>query len=98
VSWGPAASRASAPVSRTIDAHRHLWDLEANRYPWLTGPPVEAHVGPYERIRRNYLVEDYLRDIRNQRVVRSVQIPPTPAPDQFDPVPVEARRETERAR
>ena len=41
-----------------IDAHHHLWDLEANAYPWLSGPPVEAHFGPFETIRRNYLVAD----------------------------------------
>jgi predicted TIM-barrel fold metal-dependent hydrolase len=58
----------------TIDAHHHLWDLEANRYPWLTGPPVAAHFGPYERIRKSYRIEDYLRDIRSQQVVRSVHV------------------------
>jgi predicted TIM-barrel fold metal-dependent hydrolase len=63
-----------AVVVPTIDAHHHLWDLEANAYPWLTGPPVEAHFGPYERIRKSYLIEDYLRDIRHQQVVGSVHV------------------------
>ncbi len=57
-----------------IDAHHHLWDLEAHRYPWLSGPPVEAHFGPYERIRKNYLVDDYRGDVRGQHVVKSVHV------------------------
>jgi predicted TIM-barrel fold metal-dependent hydrolase len=57
-----------------VDAHHHLWDLEANRYPWLSGPPVEGHFGPYERIRKNYLVEDYQADIREQHVLKSVHV------------------------
>ncbi len=23
-------------LKRVVDAHHHLWDLSANRYPWLT--------------------------------------------------------------
>lgn len=58
----------------TIDAHHHLWDLAANRYPWLTGPPVAAHFGPYDRIRKNYLIGDYLADVRGQSIVKSVHV------------------------
>jgi predicted TIM-barrel fold metal-dependent hydrolase len=71
-------------VIPTIDAHHHLWDLEANAYPWLSGPPVEAHFGPYEKIRKNYQVEDYLRDIRGQHVVKSVHV--EAGADPTDPV------------
>jgi predicted TIM-barrel fold metal-dependent hydrolase len=58
----------------TIDAHHHLWDLRAVRYPWLTGPPVQAHFGPYEKIRCDYLIEQFLEDIRTQHVVKSVHV------------------------
>lgn len=58
----------------TIDAHHHLWDLDAVRYPWLSGPPVDAHFGPYEKIRRHYRIADFLRDIRPQHVVKSVHV------------------------
>lgn len=61
-------------VVPAIDAHHHLWDLTLNHYPWLVGPPVEAHFGPYDTIRKNYLVEDYLNDIRGQDIVKSVHV------------------------
>jgi predicted TIM-barrel fold metal-dependent hydrolase len=62
------------PRDATIDAHHHLWDLQVIRYPWLAGPPVEGHFGPYEKIRRDYRVEQFLQDIRNQHVVKSVHV------------------------
>jgi predicted TIM-barrel fold metal-dependent hydrolase len=67
-----------------VDAHHHLWDLAANDYPWLSGPPVEGHFGPYEKIRRNYLVEDYRRDTRDQHLVKSVHV--EAGADPADPV------------
>jgi predicted TIM-barrel fold metal-dependent hydrolase len=56
-----------------IDAHHHLWDLTANRYPFLSDRP-EPHffLGPYEAIRRNYLPEDYLRDSAGHNVLATV--------------------------
>jgi predicted TIM-barrel fold metal-dependent hydrolase len=56
-----------------IDAHHHLWDLEANRYPFLSDAP-EPHffLGSYEGIRRNCLPEDYLRDSRGHNVLATV--------------------------
>jgi predicted TIM-barrel fold metal-dependent hydrolase len=67
-----------------IDAHHHLWDLTANHYPWLAGPPVEAHFGPYDKIRKNYLVEDYLNDIQGQGIIKSVHV--EAGSDALDPV------------
>jgi predicted TIM-barrel fold metal-dependent hydrolase len=66
-----------AIIDATIDAHHHLWHLrdpQGLRYPWLVGPPVEGHFGPYERIRRDYPIEHFLHDIRNQHVVKSVHV------------------------
>ena len=56
-----------------IDAHHHLWDLKANRYPFLTDQP-EPHffLGPYDAIKRNYLPEDYLRDSSAHNVLTTV--------------------------
>ena len=62
----------SGPI---IDAHTHLWDLSMNKHPWLS--PANADVqalGGLEKLRRNYLVEDYLRDSANQPIVASVHI------------------------
>jgi predicted TIM-barrel fold metal-dependent hydrolase len=75
-SGGPAGGGAPPPSARepTVDSHHHLWDLQRLRYPWLTGPPVRGHFGPYEKIRRDYRIEDFLADVRNQQVVKSVHI------------------------
>src|ERR1700690_4376606 len=62
----------SGPI---IDAHIHLWHLGMDRHPWLrrTGGAIQA-LGDLDAIRRNYLVEDYLRDAAHQNVIASVHI------------------------
>lgn len=55
-----------------IDSHHHIWrqaDL-----PWLMGPMVPRIFGPYEPIRRDYPVEEYLADIAGSGVVKSVYV------------------------
>jgi hypothetical protein len=54
----PARAGASRGDARDamIDAHHHLWDLRAVRYPWLVDAPVQGHFGPYEAIRRDYRI------------------------------------------
>ena len=56
-----------------IDAHHHLWDLKANRYPFLSDQP-EPHffLGAYDALRRDYLPEDYLRDSQAHNVLTTV--------------------------
>jgi len=56
----------------TIDAHHHIWrkaDL-----PWLDGPMVPRIFGPYEAIRRDYPIEEFLADIAGSGVVKSVYV------------------------
>ena len=58
-----------------IDPHHHLWDLERNRYPWLQERPLKPRLeGDIEPIAKTYLIEDYLADVRNQNVVKSVHV------------------------
>src|ERR1700737_4958146 len=58
-----------------IDSHHHLWDLGRNTYPWLQdrtwAPRLEGDIRP---IAKDYLLEDYWADIRNQNVVKSVHV------------------------
>jgi predicted TIM-barrel fold metal-dependent hydrolase len=60
--------------ARIVDAHHHLWDLAANYYPWLTDRVGPRMYGDYAAIRRNYLVDDFRRDIGALPVVKSVHV------------------------
>jgi predicted TIM-barrel fold metal-dependent hydrolase len=56
-----------------IDAHHHIWDLEANRHPWLQEePPIPCRYGDYHALRRDYLPADLRRDAARQEVIATV--------------------------
>lgn len=58
--------------ARIVDAHHHIWrqaDLA-----WLQGPMRPRIFGPYEAIRRDYPIEEYLSDIRSCGVAKSVYV------------------------
>ncbi len=76
------ANGATGGGPRTIDPHHHLWDLERHRYPWLTQKPQPLEVcGDVTPIAKSYLLADYLEDMRNQNLVKSVHVDAG-----FDPV------------
>jgi predicted TIM-barrel fold metal-dependent hydrolase len=62
-------------VRRVVDAHHHLWDFSAVRYPWLQGPkedPTDPQgVG---MLQRDYTVPDLLSDARGVPLVASVHV------------------------
>lgn len=56
-----------------VDSHHHLWDLDRNRYPWLSDhPEPNFFLGDYSALKRNYLPEDYKRDAAGFRIVKTV--------------------------
>lgn len=60
-----------------IDAHCHLWDLNLNKHSWLTEKIDQGELyllGNYQDIRKSYLIKDYLHDIKDQSIVKSVHI------------------------
>jgi predicted TIM-barrel fold metal-dependent hydrolase len=59
---------------RIIDAHHHLWDLNALRYPWLTTDIQPKTYGDYSAIRHDYLIEDFLADVDSAGVTKSVHL------------------------
>lgn len=61
----------SAPI---VDAHHHLWDRAANRYPWLDGPVHDRGWGDWSALRQDYLVSHLLADAANQSLVKSVHV------------------------
>jgi len=59
-------------VSAIVDGHHHIWrqaDL-----PWLVGPMQPRIFGPYEPIRRDYPIREYLDDIAGTGVAQSVYV------------------------
>ena len=66
------------PDMPIIDAHHHIWrqaDL-----PWLMGPMQPRIFGPYEPLRRDYPIEEFLDDIAGQGVTRSIYVQTNWAP------------------
>ena len=60
------------PANGVVDAHHHVWrraDL-----PWLEGPMQPRIFGPYDPIRRDYPMAEYLDDIEGTGVVKSVYV------------------------
>jgi len=57
-----------------IDAHHHLWDLNACSYPWLEAKGVKRFFGDPSPIQQNYLLEDFLRESERYRPTSSVHI------------------------
>lgn len=61
---------ADLPV---IDAHHHIWDLQANHHPWLVEePPPPSRYGDSRPLRRSYMPADYRRDAAGQNIVATV--------------------------
>jgi predicted TIM-barrel fold metal-dependent hydrolase len=57
---------------KIADSHFHIWrqaDL-----PWLAGPMQPRIFGPYEAIRRDYPMAEYLADIAGTGIVKSVYV------------------------
>lgn len=61
---------------KIVDAHHHLWDLNNadTKYSWLMVTEGEAFFGDYAAIRKNYLLEDYIEDTKNQNIIKSVHV------------------------
>lgn len=69
-------------VHGIVDSHHHIWrqaDL-----PWLLGPMQARIFGPYESIRRDYLIEEFLADGESSGVTQSVYVQANWAPERFE--------------
>lgn len=62
---------------KIVDPHQHFWRLSDRMRPWLDDP---AHVRPvfrygdYAAIRRDYMPDDFRRDVARQNVVMTVHV------------------------
>ena len=57
-----------------VDAHHHLWDLDACHYPWLMARGVTRFFGDPTPIQQNYLVSDLRADAGDYSLDASVHI------------------------
>jgi len=64
-----------------IDAHHHIW-LQKD-LPWLLGPEQPRIFGPYGAIKRDYLIDEYLADIKGTGLTKSVYVQANWAPNWF---------------
>ena len=62
------------PALEFVDAHHHLWDLRALRYPWLMARGERRFFGDPTPIQHDYLVLNYLNESARYRPQRSVHI------------------------
>lgn len=56
----------------TIDAHHHLWRLGRFPYAWLAPDSPPRPFGTHDALKRDYLLDDYRRDITGTGIVSSV--------------------------
>jgi predicted TIM-barrel fold metal-dependent hydrolase len=69
-------------MTAIVDAHHHIWrkaDL-----PWLLGPMQPRIFGPYEPIRRDYPIQEFLSDIAGCDIIKSVYVQANWAKDRFE--------------
>ena len=69
-------------MTAIIDAHHHVW--RRKDLPWLLGPMQPRIFGPYEPIRRDYPMSEYLAEIADWGVVKSVYVQVNWAPNWFE--------------
>jgi predicted TIM-barrel fold metal-dependent hydrolase len=69
-------------VTAIVDAHHHIW--RRDDLPWLTGPMQPRIFGPYEPIRRDYPIQEYLDDLTGCGVVKSVYVQTNWAKEQYE--------------
>jgi predicted TIM-barrel fold metal-dependent hydrolase len=69
-------------MTPAIDAHHHIW--RQHDLPWLSGPMQPRIFGPYEPIRRDYPISEYLADLKDLGVARSVYVQANWAPERFE--------------
>lgn len=69
-------------MQNVIDSHFHIW-RQADQ-PWLVGPMVPRIFGPYEPIRRDYPMEEFLADREGLGVTQAVYVQTNWAKEDFE--------------
>lgn len=67
---------------KAVDSHFHIW--RQRDQPWLMGPMVPRIFGPYEPIRRDYPIEEFLADQKDSDVEKGVYVQTNWAKEDFE--------------
>ena len=69
-------------MQKAIDSHFHIWRQKDQ--PWLVGPMAPRIFGPYEPIRRDYPIEEFLADQKGSGVEKAVYVQTNWAKEDFE--------------
>jgi predicted TIM-barrel fold metal-dependent hydrolase len=69
-------------MNSIVDSHFHIWNQQD--LPWLVGPMQPRIFGPYDEIRRDYTIEEYLKDAAASILAKSVYVQTNWAPERFE--------------
>ncbi len=69
-------------MQKVVDSHFHIWRQQDQ--PWLMGPMVPRIFGPYEAIRRDYPIEEFLADQAGSGVEKAVYVQTNWAKEDFE--------------
>jgi len=69
-------------MQKIIDSHFHFWKQQD--LPWLTGPMVPRIFGPYEALRRDYPITEFLSDLAGSGIEKAVYIQVNWAKERFE--------------
>ena len=69
-------------MQKAIDSHFHIWRQQDQ--PWLVGPMAPRIFGPYEPIRRDYPIEEFLADQQGSGVEKAVYVQTNWAKEDFE--------------
>ncbi|WP_189562167.1 amidohydrolase family protein, partial [Mesorhizobium sp. M2A.F.Ca.ET.037.01.1.1] len=69
-------------MQKAVDAHFHIWRQKDQ--PWLVGPMVPRIFGPYEPIRRDYAITEFLEDQKGSGVEKAVYVQTNWAKEDFE--------------
>ena len=69
-------------MQKAIDSHFHIWRQKDQ--PWLVGPMVPRIFGPYEPIRRDYPIEEFLADQLGAGVEKAIYVQTNWAKEDFE--------------
>jgi len=69
-------------MQKIIDSHFHIWRQKDQ--PWLMGPMIPRIFGPYEPIRRDYPIDEYLQDRTGTGIEKGVYVQTNWAKEDFE--------------